>query len=176
MKIIDTLTQEDDDALAAAVPPAEITRHIADLQRIAEHLLDIAIDGKGSFDNRLRQILTEQRRTIKRVLNDDIESMTPHELQRVAVYDLMTILLMSRALDQLVEAERVDTPQGEQNRRVRTALRSAMATFEHVLGKNRLSPLRSPEPLSQLLFQCFSDITAADAVEDAAAIKELFRR
>lgn len=140
-------------------------------QRIAELALN-----QDPFSDRLRQIVAAHQREVARKLDDSPGSA--RYLERVMTYRLAAILLLNRYIERL--SAKIDRKERwtREERRALKSLERAIASFTFSI--DRLSPQFGhpafrDERLPALLWLNFTNVTAAEAEQEAAEIFALLR-
>lgn len=144
---------------------------------MGEYIFELAMLQEGSFENKLRQVLVAAQQIIQKKIKADSRPYSPLDLERIAVYDLMGILLASRLLDRNADPKMEAALPSDAFSRYRATkyLRAALAQFDNVLGEKRLSPLKSSkEDLTKQILINFYEVTREEAEQDAADIGVFF--
>lgn len=153
----------------------EKTRLYLAIDRIAAHIIDLSFETTYT-SAKFQHILAAQQNILHRWYADNEESFTDEQLDDIAVFDLLGMMLLADAIDERLSNREADVRDRITNNRTRAALRNALSTFEKVLGQRRLSPLKTPKELPLKIWRLINCANDAQAQEDAAKILAFFRK
>ena len=151
-------------------PEAHLLTTLAQREKLTDFIFDVVVNGDSAFETRLWQVCTAYQREIDRkVLGDD---GSPELFQRVAVYNIMSLLLVGQLIDRLRRKKIKGSPRSSKDRHTMTMLKSALDEFDSSLTEFEA---RFPEPdltdLGKLFWLNFVDISQEEAERDAGEIQ-----